>query len=86
MNALQPKGPNNEPLHGVTGSEGLVWTEMRKFMLKNLSDLGMGKNDTMEDIIQQEACQIVKRFKDLNGTHVKSKVQFFQRNDQAKMI
>ncbi len=36
-----------------------MWQEQRRFMLKTLSDLGMGKRDTMEEVIRQEAEQVV---------------------------
>ena len=38
----------------MAASEGSKWTEQRKFMVRALSDLGLGKKDTMGDIIVQE--------------------------------
>ncbi|XP_018027004.1 cytochrome P450 2L1-like isoform X2 [Hyalella azteca] len=43
---------------GVIGSHGSVWTENRRFMLRHLRDLGMGKT-ALEDSIQQEAEMLV---------------------------
>ncbi|XP_018027005.1 cytochrome P450 2L1-like isoform X3 [Hyalella azteca] len=42
----------------VIGSHGSVWTENRRFMLRHLRDLGMGKT-ALEDSIQQEAEMLV---------------------------
>ncbi len=44
-------------------------------MAKNLSDLGVGNKDTMEDIIEQEAEQMAETFKKNNGAPFKSKVR-----------
>ncbi len=33
--------------------KGRTWRDLRKFTLRELSDLGMGKKDTMEAIILQ---------------------------------
>ena len=40
---------------GVGDSIGKIWTEQRRFMLRNLRDLGMGKKDMMEQVIGEEA-------------------------------
>ena len=42
-------------------SEGPDWQEQRRFMLKQLSDLGVGKSDQMEDIISDECRDMVQR-------------------------
>jgi len=36
-------------------AEGKEWMEQRKFILQHLGNLGMGKRDTMEEVIGQEA-------------------------------
>ena len=43
-------------------------------MLKSLSDLGMGKRDTMEDVIEQEAEQLADKFKGSKGRAMNSRV------------
>lgn len=45
-------------------------------MLKNLSDLGMGKKDTMEDVIYQEAEQVAERLRGSSGKAVSAKGMF----------
>lgn len=52
---------------GIATSEGNIWYEQRKFIVKNLSDLGMGKRDTMEDVIDQEADQLVDLMRHFTG-------------------
>jgi hypothetical protein len=52
---------------GGTASSGKVWHEQRKFMLHNLSDLGMGSKDTMESVIAQEVEYLGKRIKAICG-------------------
>ncbi len=42
-------------------SEGPDWQEQRRFMLKQLSYLGVGKSDQMEDIISDECRDMVQR-------------------------
>ena len=47
----------------MTVSNGKIWQETRKFMMGQLSNLGMGKGHNMKDIIEQEAqdfCSILK--------------------------
>ena len=55
-------------LSGPLFSNGQAWVEQRKFMFQNMSNLGMGKKDTMEDIISQEVsilCEtLAKRIKE----------------------
>ncbi len=55
-----------------------MWSEQRKFMLKHLSDLGMGKGDTMAGVIEQEAEQILERLTDREGMSLPSQVPQFQ--------
>ncbi len=43
-------------------------------MLKNLSDLGMGNRDTMEDVIEQEVEQIAESFKQKKSKPMNSRV------------
>ncbi len=64
-----------ELVYGVVSGEGPEWYEQRKFMLKTLTDLGMGKKDVMEDIISEEAEQLVDLLKPRAGTKIKSKVR-----------
>ncbi len=59
----------------MASSEGPIWTEQRKFMAKNLSDLGMGNKDTMDEVIEQEAEQMAETFKKTNGSLINSKVR-----------
>ncbi len=40
-------------LPGVIFSGGRAWREQRKFMIEQMSNLGMGKNHTMDEIIGQ---------------------------------
>ncbi len=46
------KDPDGE-LAGVFFCKGRTWRDLRKFTMRELSDLGMGKKDTMEAIILQ---------------------------------
>ena len=61
-------------MNGVVMSEGKEWYDQRRFMLKSLSDLGMGKRDTMEEIIEQESRQLADLFKLKEGQPLKSRV------------
>ncbi len=73
--------PAGEFIYGVASSEGQTWYQQRRFMLKSLSDLGMGKRDTMEDIIEQEAEQLAEFFKKKEGMVITSRV----RNGKSKL-
>ncbi len=44
-------------------------------MIRNLTDLGMGKRDTMEAIIDQESAQLVERLRANADNVVASKVK-----------
>jgi hypothetical protein len=56
-------------------SEGQTWQDQRRFMLRNLSDLGMGKKDTMEDVIWNDAAQITAKIAASEGKPFLSKVK-----------
>ncbi len=45
---------SKDNLSGPLFSSGQCWVEQRKFMFQQMSNLGMGKQDTMTDIINQE--------------------------------
>ena len=49
---------------GIIASNGLPWLHDRRFVLRNLRDLGMGKS-YLEEAIQFEAQEIVKEIKSL---------------------
>jgi hypothetical protein len=74
MITLTYKCSLGKPISGVIGSEGQVWYDQRKFMLKHLSDLGMGKKDSMEDVIWHDAEQIVTKMAQMEGKSVLAKV------------
>ncbi len=38
---------------GLAKANGRDWSDQRKFMLRRLGDLGVGKRDTMEEVIGQ---------------------------------
>ncbi len=61
-------------VYGVVSGEGPEWYEQRKFMLKTLTDLGMGKKDFMQDIISEEVEQTVQILRSREGTRIKAKV------------
>jgi len=58
----------------VAVSEGQVWHDQRRFMLRILSDLGMGKKDSMENAIWNDAQQIVEKMKEEDGKPIQVKV------------
>ncbi len=62
---------------GPLVSDGQIWQEQRKFVVRNLSDLGMGKRDTMEDVIEQEAEQLAETWKKTKGSPIKSRVIYY---------
>ena len=65
MNALMRGGYDKEGnVPGVTASNGKVWKEHRNFMLGNLSDLGMGRKDTVGDIVEQETTECINLLKE----------------------
>ncbi len=74
VHGLTPIGEDGSSVMNVTLAEGTLWTDMRKFMLKSLSDLGMGNRDTMEDVIDQEAQQITRVLEQNEGQPMLSKV------------
>ncbi|XP_045133381.1 cytochrome P450 2L1-like [Portunus trituberculatus] len=52
---------------GVIMTNGKHWQNARRFLLRNLRDLGMGKT-YLEDAIQREAQLLVEDFKTLSGS------------------
>ena len=54
---------------GIFFSSGHHWHTLRRFLLRNLRDLGMGKS-YMDDVIQVEAEALVKHFKNFKGKPV----------------
>ncbi len=44
----------------VAKASGAEWWDQRRYILRTLGDLGMGKRDTMEDIIGQESRSIIQ--------------------------
>ncbi|XP_043289882.1 probable cytochrome P450 303a1 isoform X2 [Venturia canescens] len=59
----RPTGPVYEARtwgkrRGVLVTDGVLWTEQRRFLLRHLRDLGFGKND-MATMIQEEASHLV---------------------------
>ncbi len=44
-------------------------------MLKNLSNLGMGKRDTMQEIVEQEAEQFSESWRNKKGKSIHSRVK-----------
>ncbi len=58
----------------VAKANGAEWWEQRRLVLRHLTDLGMGKRDTMEDIIGQEAQQVVRTFGKKNGSMIEMSV------------
>ncbi len=70
-------GIEGNTIFGVGSGDGPVWLEQRRFMLKHLSDLGMGNKDTMEDVIEQEAEQYVDIMLRNEGP-IKSKVSEYK--------
>ncbi|PAA86266.1 hypothetical protein BOX15_Mlig000805g3, partial [Macrostomum lignano] len=57
---------------GVILSEGSTWKEQRRFALRVLRDLGLGKS-RMEEVISAEAEELVANFAALNGRPVNTK-------------
>ena len=51
---------------GLIGSNGLFWVHDRRFVLRHLRDLGMGKT-YLEGAIQDEAQSLVDHLKSFNG-------------------
>ena len=64
----------DQPLYGIVSAEGQEWYDQRKFMFKCLSDLGMGKRDTMEEVIEQESRSLGELFKTKKGQPINSRV------------
>ena len=64
INELRPgwealKGTENEDqIHGVGFTHGKLWKEQRRFLLKNMKDLGFGKT-SMEGLILEEADKLI---------------------------
>ncbi len=46
---------------GVVPALGRTWQEQRRFMIRHLSDLGMGRTHNMEEVIGQECDDLVRR-------------------------
>lgn len=64
-NRLRPgweylKGENKGQSPGVIMTNGQIWREQRRFLLKNLRDFGFGKN-SMEGIIQEEMAKLCSK-------------------------
>ena len=57
-------------LPGVIGSEGAQWQHDRRFVLRNLRNLGMGKS-YLEDAINFEAQALVDDLKKYNEEPIK---------------
>ena len=53
--------------HGVVSSSGNLWTEQRRFALRQLRDLGMGKN-SIESHILREIEAVTNGFKTAAAT------------------
>lgn len=53
----------------MIASEGPVWEEQRRFILRQLRDLGFGKS-TMEATIGEEARELVERLSAFKGAPV----------------
>lgn len=51
---------------GLGSSSGELWQEQRRFALRHLRDLGMGRN-SIERHIQREALELVESLKKLAG-------------------
>jgi hypothetical protein len=64
-------------LTGTVFSNGKVWQEQRKFMHATLNDLGMGRRDTMETIIEQETSSLVDRIREDKRKNKTFKVKGF---------
>ena len=62
-----PKLLGRVPPTGVIMTNGKHWQNARRFLLRNLRDLGMGKT-YLEDAIQREAQFLVEDFKTLSGS------------------
>lgn len=56
------------PITGVINSNGQRWQNARRFLLRNLRDLGMGKT-YLEEAIHREAAALVDDFKKNPGTN-----------------
>ena len=65
---------SGEAALGPSTEDGPTWHVQRKYMLKSLSDLGMGNRDTLEDIIEQEAAQFASLAKAKAGQQMTSRV------------
>ena len=53
----------NGKMVGVAGTQGHVWTEQRRFILKHLRDFGFGKQK-MDAVIQDEANDAIRKLID----------------------
>ncbi len=62
------------PIRGIVHSEGQIWMDHRKYMLKTLSNLGMGNRDVLEEIIEEEAAQFASLIKKKKGHILTSRV------------
>ena len=63
------------PISGVGITEGTIWSEQRRFMLKSLTDLGMGKKQAMENIIGEEMELLAEHISTTNEQPVDVKVR-----------
>ncbi len=66
---------SGQPILGTGFSDGKLWNDQRKFLMKTLSNLGMGKKDTMQDIVEQEADEFAGTLKRRRGQPVQSRVR-----------
>ena len=58
-------GPDNQDeMPGVISSSGRYWRDQRRFLLKNLKDLGFGRS-SMESLIQEEMIKLCSKLSTL---------------------
>lgn len=55
---LEKSGPGATFIRGIIPSELRLWSEHRRFVMKNLRDFGFGKA-SMEQIIQEEITEFI---------------------------
>ena len=53
LSGLVRKGMSHDSIPGVIRSNGQTWTEMRRYSLHTLKDLGYGKS-ILEDVVEEE--------------------------------
>ena len=62
------------PAFGIGLATGSSWAQQRKFMMKSLGDLGLGKADIMKSIILEEADEVMKQYLKEKGKPMQMKV------------